>query len=110
VSAGDITATWRDKAACAAAIKETPSLLGAWDGRDTEEDPHPFAENAKKICLGCKVRNMCLQDALNDEEAQGIRGGYDFDAGKLPVAVAREIRDTMGLVIGEHQSTGRPKS
>lgn len=84
-------------------------MQGAWDSPNEDGDHHPFAEDAKKICLECPVRLLCLQDALDDTEADGIRGGYEFDYGRLPVAKAREIRNTLGLTIGEHQSTGRPK-
>lgn len=104
MSEEDIQEAWRDEAACEAAIKEKPYLAGAWIAED-----HPYRDDARKICLGCKVRIECLMGALQNEEAEGMRGGYWFDAGKLPVAVAREIRDTMDLEISPWQSTGRPK-
>lgn len=95
---------WEDSSLCAIEAKKDEVLAAAW----IQED-HPLQAYAKKVCLRCPVRLICIQDALEDEEAQGVRGGYEFDAGTLPVAVAREIRDTLGLKIGAHQSTGRPK-
>lgn len=80
-------------------------MASAW----IQED-HDLIEDAKRFCkTRCKVRDLCLQDALLDEEAEGIRGGFWFDSGRLPVADARKIRDE-GFIIGEHQSTGRPKA
>ena len=102
--ADELPVHWRDKARCFTLAQENDFLETAW-----VDEEHPFQEMAKKVCLGCPVRNMCLQDALEDEEAEGIRGGYLFESGRIPVAIAREIRDTMGLKIGPHQSTGRPK-
>jgi hypothetical protein len=93
---------WRDDAACEKARFENPLLDVAWIDEESQ-----FKKEATKICLSCKVRLVCLQDALDDPEAQGIRGGYEFDGGKLPVAQAREIRDTLDLRIGSHQSTGK---
>ncbi len=105
----DLHAPWRTQSLCAATIKDQPFMQGAWDSPNEDGDRHPFFEEAKKLCLSCPVRNACLQDALDDTEADGTRGGYEFDNGRLPVAKAREIRDTTDLVLGEHQSTGRPK-
>ena len=104
MSAVNLSAPWRDKAACDAAVIKDPFLEAAWF-----EENGPFLEHAKKVCLSCPVRNACLQDALNDEDAEGVRGGYWFDQGRLPVAEAREIRDTMDLIIGPHQSVGRTR-
>lgn len=96
---------WRDESECYWRAKKDAFLESAW-----VDEEHPLKSAAKQICLSCPVRLLCLQDALDDEEAQGIRGGYEFDGGTVPVAVAREIRDTLGLRIRAHQSTGRAKS
>ena len=37
---------------------------------------------AKDICATCPVRRRCLQDAIDDPNAQGIRGGYRFHYGR----------------------------
>lgn len=101
---------WRDDALCAQTIKSKPYMLGAWDGPNEDKVSHPYSDQAAKVCVsGCPVRDICLQRALDNPKAQGIRGGYEFDGGRLPVAKAREIRDTTNAVIGEHQSLGRPK-
>jgi hypothetical protein len=100
---------WRDKAKCFKVSSEKPYMMGAWDGPNEDKISHPYSEAAAEICLTCPVRLLCLQGALSNPRAQGIRGGYTFDKGRLPVAQAREIRDTLGLTIGEHQSLGRPK-
>jgi hypothetical protein len=95
---------WESKAACRKKIIEQPFLEAAW-----VDELGPFKGAAKKVCLSCPVREICLQDALDDPEAEGMRGGYWFEAGKIPVGEAREVQETMGLKIGPHQSTGRAK-
>lgn len=100
----DLYAPWRDDAACDAITQAKPYMGTAW----VKED-HPYSEDAKRICLGCDVRLKCLQAALDNPEADGLRGGYWFENGRLPVAVAREIRDTLPVVISSRQSLGRPK-
>jgi hypothetical protein len=103
-----LDADWRDESACGFETKNSPFMAGAWDGPNEDGVSHPYAEQATEICIKrCPVRDICLQSALNNPKAQGIRGGYVFDNGRLPVAVAREIRDTMDLVPGPHQSLGK---
>lgn len=105
----DLFALWRDDAACAD-LDEDSVLQGAWDGPNEVGDEHPLAHEAKKICeRQCPVREKCIASALADPEAQGIRGGYTFDAGTVPVAKAREIRDTFNLTLPPWQSSGRPR-
>lgn len=105
-----VHAEWRDEARCKVEIDNYPDLLGAWDGPNEDGVSHPLAEIAAEICVKkCAVREQCLRAALSNPEAQGTRGGYTFDGGKVPVAIAREIRDTMDLQPGAHQSVGRPK-
>lgn len=93
---------WRKGAACHKALIADPTLRSAWFDQFDEE-----YERGKKICLGCPVRDLCLQDALNDPEAEGLRGGYWFDSGILPVSDAREIRDTMGLRLSRWQRVSK---
>jgi hypothetical protein len=95
---------WEAKADCRKEIIVNPFLDAAW-----VDETGPFKGAARKICLSCPVRAICLQDALDDEEAEGMRGGYWFEGGKIPVGEAREIQETMGLIIRPHQSTGRAK-
>lgn len=99
-----IHSEWRDESACAAVQEEKPWLASAWI------DPeHPYREDAERICLGCPVREICLQAAVNNDEAEGLRGGYWFDGGWIPVAKLREIRDTTNIKIPEGRSVGKTR-
>lgn len=105
MSAGSLFAPWRDEAKCVTSIKKDPTLASAWI-----QENHVAQDEAVEICEACPVIWACVQNALLDEEANGLRGGYWFDEGKLPVAKAREIRDRFpGIKFGEWQSMGRPK-
>lgn len=101
---------WRRKAECADKSVKVPPMMGAWDGPNEDGERHPMHYAAREICLtGCPVQLECLKDAVQDPEAQGLRGGYEFDGGKVPVGVAREIALTHGITFSEWQSMGRPK-
>lgn len=106
----DLFAPWRDDAPCASLPEQNEILIGAWDGPNEDGDQSPFTDYAVSVCVSqCKVRIECLASALRNPEAQGIRGGYIFDGGTVPVAKAREIRDTLGLKLPPWQSAGRAK-
>lgn len=92
---------WRSKAECHTVTREfepdptvrgdigDPVQAGAWITEDG-----PLLDSAKSICkTRCKVRLQCLSDALDDPEAQGMRGGYYFDEGGL------EARDRRALML-----------
>jgi WhiB family redox-sensing transcriptional regulator len=56
--------TWRQAAACRGFeantfYPETPEAVAA----------------AKQVCAGCKVRAMCLETALRNQERHGVWGG-----------------------------------
>jgi WhiB family transcriptional regulator, redox-sensing transcriptional regulator len=55
---------WQDRALCA---QTDPEAFFPEKGGSTRE--------AKKICLGCEVRNDCLEYALAHDERFGIWGG-----------------------------------
>ena len=88
---------FREDAACLKASKEEPAVQTAWDNIDEgtwEKDnyvPSPLAQVAKQICLSCPVRELCLVDAIEDNEAEGIRGGYRFENGYVMREDARKI-------------------
>jgi WhiB family transcriptional regulator, redox-sensing transcriptional regulator len=58
------TDQWQDRALCA---QTDPEAFFPEKGGSTRE--------AKKICLGCEVRNECLEYALAHDERFGIWGG-----------------------------------
>lgn len=55
---------WQDRALCA---QTDPEAFFPEKGGSTRE--------AKRICLGCEVRNECLEYALAHDERFGIWGG-----------------------------------
>jgi WhiB family redox-sensing transcriptional regulator len=57
---------WEDYASC----RETDPDLFHPTGRDVT-----MLRAAKDVCSGCPVRRSCLQDALDSQEDQGVRGG-----------------------------------
>lgn len=99
---------WRDEAACSRAIAEDPSLKNAWI---KEIEPYEEYEElsdeikldidnmdrAKKICQTCSVRLECAINAVNDDLAQGIRAGAEFDVGLLLTADARMLAKELGV-------------
>lgn len=105
-----LDAGWRRSAACRTVLEDKPYLLGAWDGPNEDGVRHAYSDNAKEICEEeCPVARLCLASALNNPRAQGLRAGYEFDGGRVPVAKAREIQNELGLKVGPHQSLGRAK-
>lgn len=57
-------ATWKERALCA---QTDPDAFFPEMGGSTR--------NAKKVCLGCDVREECLQYALANDERFGVWGG-----------------------------------
>lgn len=88
---------WRHDATCRAAVVDDPALATAWDNVDHgtfEKDdyrPDPQANVAKQLCFSCPVRLECLTDALADNEATGIRGGFRFEDGYVDRDDARKM-------------------
>lgn len=71
--AGNIKASWRERAAC----------RDDADGLFLDEyDPQKVA-GARKICAECPVADWCLADALSDRESMGVRAGFVFIMGGL---------------------------
>jgi WhiB family redox-sensing transcriptional regulator len=59
-----VEAQWQDRALCA---QTDPEAFFPEKGGSTRE--------AKRICLGCEVRDECLEYALANDERFGIWGG-----------------------------------
>lgn len=75
----DIYAPWRDQAACSDVVHDEPHMDEAWITQHSL-----YSERARMICEEeCPVRMACLHDALSDRHAEGMRGGFFFDAGQL---------------------------
>jgi len=94
---------WRDDAECSFIVAVEPEMETAWDNIDvgtwkkTETVPDENADVAKNICFVCPVREFCLRDALKDNEAEGLRGGYRFEFGTVSKNDARKIYNEWGL-------------
>lgn len=69
---------WRDRAKCVDVIFEEEHMSPAWISADSL-----YSERARVICAECPVRMACLYDALSDSRAEGMRGGFFFDSGRL---------------------------
>lgn len=82
----DPTANWRDKSLCDSVIINHPQMGSSWIN---EEDSN-IAE-AKKVCAKCPVRAMCLIDALQDSQSEGLRAGYYFSNGTLSKEDLRQL-------------------
>jgi len=80
-----------------------PEMATAWDNVDigTYENPEfendPKEDIAKAICIECPVREKCLRDAITDNEAEGIRGGYRFSFGNVSREEGKIIFNEWGL-------------
>ena len=60
----EVESNWQDQALCA---ETDPEAFFPEKGGSTRE--------AKRICLGCEVRDACLEYALAHDERFGIWGG-----------------------------------
>ena len=60
----DVDSQWQERALCA---QTDPEAFFPEKGGSTRE--------AKRICLGCEVRDECLEYALANDERFGIWGG-----------------------------------
>lgn len=94
---------WRDEASCSAIVKVDPSMQSAWDNIDigtwekTVTEPDPKADIASALCEDCPVRELCLRDALKDNEVEGLRAGFRFENGTTSQNDARRIFNEWGL-------------
>jgi WhiB family transcriptional regulator, redox-sensing transcriptional regulator len=64
VDPGNADDQWQERALCA---QTDPEAFFPEKGGSTRE--------AKRICLGCEVKNECLESALANDERFGIWGG-----------------------------------
>ncbi|HVL06324.1 MAG TPA: WhiB family transcriptional regulator [Acidimicrobiales bacterium] len=65
--------SWRDEARCLGSDPDLFFPLGS-KGKPLEQ-----AEVAKGLCLGCQVRGLCLQYALETNQVTGVWGGTTED-------------------------------
>ncbi|MGH2821285.1 MAG: WhiB family transcriptional regulator [Actinomycetota bacterium] len=65
-------AAWREHAAC---LSYPAVLFFGLDDAETPAERRVREEEAKRICLGCAVREECLDYALTTREPYGIWGG-----------------------------------
>ena len=80
--------SWDAEASCKAIVAQEPEMATAWDNVDTGVGsvyvPDTLAPIAERICKEvCPIKDICLQKALADEEAEGIRAGFRFHMGKV---------------------------
>lgn len=68
----DLSATWRDYAACAGMSKTD---YDTFYGRDTGNNR--YDREAKAICAGCPVVDECLAYALAADIRHGVWGGHN---------------------------------
>lgn len=71
--------SWHSLAAC---LGSDPSLWFPQAGESADE--------AKAICTTCPVRDDCLNDAMNNRDMHGIRGG-------LSVRERRRLAHSLGI-------------
>jgi hypothetical protein len=75
-------------------------MATAWDNVDDGENyvPDPQEDVARALCINaCPVRERCLRDALRDNEAEGIRGGFRFENGAVSSKEGRAMFKEFGL-------------
>lgn len=101
VTTSNLKAKWREDALCEKVIQEKPEMGTAWVNENDKE----FTEDARTICGLCKVETQCLNDALADGGAYGMRAGFFFDNG----AVTKKDQRTLAAKFGV-KSVRRNKS
>lgn len=97
-----LQAEWRERAACDTQEAD-PMLLAAW-----VEPNSFFLDRCRVICETCPVRMECLEDALSDNKAEGIRGGFFFDGGTLSSEEARAMHRQLGIRVRVRARRVRP--
>jgi WhiB family redox-sensing transcriptional regulator len=60
---------WKDHGECRG---HDPRL---WDGYQTRKNGPMLFDIARDICTSCPVRGFCLEDAIENGEVAGMRGG-----------------------------------
>lgn len=93
---------WHADAACAPVTVQRPEMGKAW-----LEKYHAREVKAKEICASCPVRKLCIEDALEDRHAEGLRGGVFFDAGQVTKDGAKEIRKEFRILVPDSRIFGR---
>ena len=100
-----MSSEWKRKALCHTRTTEDPSLATAWI---TEGGPK--LSKATEVCLGCQVRILCIQAAVDDENSYGMRGGYFFTKGRLTSKDAARLQKELGIKAKVRQKTRKARS
>jgi hypothetical protein len=91
---------WREDAACVPATVLNPDLASTWT-----DEKSPLREYAENICAECPVRQLCALDAIQDDEAEGLRGGFYFSRGRVPYSEGRKMHRALGIIPRTRQHT-----
>jgi hypothetical protein len=60
----------------------------------------PSHTRARRACEeSCRARIDCLLDAIRDEKAEGLRGGFFFENGGVSSKDGRKIADEFGIKV-----------
>lgn len=100
--------SWMDEAKCLQVATQEPTMETAWDNVDKGDhyEPDPNEELARRICVSaCPVRDLCFRDAIEDPEAEGIRGGYRFHMGRVSSRDSMKIQREFGIKVKVVRST-----
>lgn len=65
---------WSEEAACRGS---EGSLFFSPETSERKDERHEREQVAKRICMGCEVRDDCLEAALERREPHGIWGGMN---------------------------------
>ena len=98
----DLKAKWRESASC----KDLPPA--AAEAYINENSLGSSA--AKENCGLCLVRRACLTAAVAEHDAQGNRGGFFFDGGRVTREDAHTIRAVFHLDPNTRQRSRRTKA
>lgn len=82
---------WQARAACAGEDTELFYPVGRHETND------PVWDEPRSICLGCPVRNECVNDAILHDDAWGMRGG--LTPAQLARLVARPCRTCSAVAV-----------
>lgn len=93
---------WRGEAACSWMVADNPAMTNAWVDEESEH-----AIYAAMICSTCPVRQQCLAEASQDPDAEGLRGGYFFNGGRVLSSDAAKIRRETGRRVRTRQQHHR---
>ncbi len=88
----NMDAKWRERSLCHRYLEVNPTFIEAWSEKVGQR-----RIIAQQICEACPVRIDCLLDALSDDDAEGMRGGFFFQAGVTTRVDQRRIQELTGV-------------